>query len=151
MTTVGELFHSLERGEVIAAIGRLYPEEPGDWPDGYERAWQTIVAMEAGTPSKMVCELYQAMSLGDPPEPYIGVHGVENGESYAIEYTPWPEWLAMPVQYAGLPPLPAVETLAHIFWEMTWIGYDAATISERLTDLTDRVDEIKEAFGDGQG
>jgi hypothetical protein len=147
MSTVGELFHSLDRDEVIAAILRLYPEQPGDHPDGYLQAWDIIRAKQAASPSDVICELYMHPSFDDPPEMFVGVHGRKDGDEdrYAIEYNPWVEWLSMPIDV--LPEcgdLPEIDVLAHIFWEMTWAGYDDQQIEDQKTEIMDRVDEVKE-------
>ena len=147
MTTVGELFHTVDRDEVIAAILRLYPYQPGDHPDGYLRAWDILFGKEAMTPTTMVCELYTATSFDDPPETFISVHGREPGDeaAYAIEYNPWSEWLSMEVNV--LPEcgdIPRADLLAHIFWEMTWAGYDDNEVADQKQEILDRVEEVKE-------
>jgi hypothetical protein len=145
--TVGDLFHSLNRDEVIASIGRLYASQPGAWPEGYEQAWGIILAMQASAPTAMRCELYR----DDWPdgERAIGVHGREGREktTYAIEYSPWAEWLAMEIVLEpDVGEISEVEILAHIFWEMTWAGYDDQEIQAQFTDILDRADDAKEAF-----
>lgn len=145
MKTVGELFHSLDRDEVIAAILRLYPEQPGDHPDGYLQAWDIILAKQAAVPTGMTCELYMAPTFDEEDEPYVSVHGRDGaGDTWAIEYNPWAEWLCMEVR--ALPEvgdISDVDILAHIFWEMTWAGYDDRQIQEQFDEITDRVDEVK--------
>jgi len=146
MATVGELFHSLDRDEVIATIDRLYPTPPVDYPS-YQGAWDIILRKEAAEPRNMVCEIYSAQSLDDPPEPYFSVHGVDlsDGTGYAIEFTPWNEWLTMevrlPEECADMTP---VEQLAHILWEMTWCGYNDEAVADEKQAIVDRVEEVKE-------
>lgn len=146
MTTVGELFHSLDRDEVVAAILRLYPEHPGDHPDGYLQAWDIIRAKQAAEPTGMTVELYMVPSFDEPPENYVSVHGRDaNDETWAIEYTAWKKWLCMPVivliEVGNITP---TDTLAHIFWEMTWAGYDDEQIEKQITEIRDSVEEVKE-------
>lgn len=150
MTTVGELFHSLNRDEVIATIDRIYPNPKVDYPS-YEAAWDIILRKESATQTTMVCELYTAQSCDDPPETYIGVHGREPGEdvAYAIEFVPWAEWLSMEIRV--LPEcgeVPPVEVLAHIFWEMTWVGYDDQSIADEKEAIEDKVEEVKAMLGE---
>lgn len=146
MTTVGELFHSLDRDEVIATIDRLYPKSPVDYPS-YQSAWQVIRRKEAASRTRMVCELYAAPSDEDPAKTYIGVHGRDliDGVAYAIEFVQWAEWLAMEVRI--LPEcgeISPVEPLAHIFWEMTWVGYDESEIADQKQEIMDLADEANE-------
>jgi hypothetical protein len=148
MATVGELFHSLDRDEVLAAILRLYPEQPGAHPEGYLQAWDIIRAKQAANPTGMVVELYMVPSFDEPPENYVSVHGRDAaGDTWAIEYNPWKEWLCMEVAVLSeCGEMTPVDTLAHIFWEMTWAGYDDDQIEDQITEIRDRVDEIKEMF-----
>jgi hypothetical protein len=145
MTTVGELFHTLDRDEVLAAILRLYPEQPGDHPDGYMRAWDIIRSKQAADDTGMAVEIYVGESLGDPPEKYVSVHGRDaEGGSWAIEFSPWKEWLCMPVRVLPeVGEITAIETLAHIFWEMTWAGYDDESIAEEIEEIVSQVDDAK--------
>lgn len=144
MPTVGELFHSVDRDEVIAAILRLYAFQPGAHPEGYLQAWDIIRAKQAATPTDMTVELYMSESFDDPPENYVSVHGRDAaGEAWAIEYNQWAEWLCMPISVLPeVGELTPTDTLAHIFWEMTWAGYDDQEIQEQIDEITDRVDEI---------
>lgn len=72
--------------------------------------------------------------LSDDPEAdkdYIDVSGRIAGDDahYTIEYTPWAEWLSMSIELdSTVQGMPDVETLAHILREMTWAGFDEATI-----------------------
>jgi hypothetical protein len=43
--TLGELFHTLDRDAVIAAIDRLYEVEDDD-VDGYEEAWEATLNLQ---------------------------------------------------------------------------------------------------------
>jgi hypothetical protein len=146
MATVGELFHSLDRDEVIAAILRLYPEQPGAHPDGYLQAWDIIREKQASIHKDMTVELYMSESFDEPSEKYISVHGRDSaGDTWAIEYNPWKEWLCMEIDV--LPEcgdITPVDTLAHIFWEMTWAGYDDQEIEDQITEIRDRADEVEE-------
>ena len=37
-----------------------------------------------------------------------------------------------------------VEPLAHIFWEMTWVGYDESEIADQKQEIMDLADEANE-------
>lgn len=145
--TVGELFHSVALEPVLAEIAKHYPNQRED-DDGYRRAWAAIQRMQPAT-TEMICALYQDFSMDDPPESYVGVHGkiVDDPASYAIEYTKWPEWLSMPVMIAPeLVGMKEPEILAHVFWEMTWVGCDEEVIQSQFTDILDLADEAKAAL-----
>lgn len=145
MKTVGELFHTLNRDEVVAAVLRLYPEQPGAHPDGYLQAWEILTKKQAASPTGMTVELYMCESFDDPPEMYVSVHGRNSEGPWAIEYSPWTEWLSMPIVVLNeCGPVSDVDALAHIFWEMTWAGYDDEAIAAQVADIIDAADEIKE-------
>jgi hypothetical protein len=144
--TVGDLFHSVDRDAVIAAIEQLYEDEAQrESNEGYQRAWATVLRMQP-SPTKMICVLYQDWSLDQPPKPFVGVRGRIDGEagSYAIEYTPWTEWLSMPVEIEPIiAGMPQTETVAHILWEMTWAGCDETNIQEQFNEIVDLAEEAK--------
>jgi uncharacterized protein DUF6557 len=160
MATVGELFHSLDRDEVIgtlAAIYGLHPNPPIDYPS-YRSAWDIIVGLEAVRPNGIVCELYAGQTLDHPSQTYIGVHGHGSDQDcgYAIEFTPWDQWLSMEVRV--LPEcgdMSPIEQLARILWEMTLAGYSPQEVAgcldqllaRCLDDLIDQMDEVRKAVG----
>ncbi|EKD93692.1 MAG: hypothetical protein ACD_28C00081G0002 [uncultured bacterium] len=64
-------------------------------------------------------------------------------ESFAIEYTPWEEWLGMRIDQPSAERFFEVEIIVHCLWEMTFAGFDQASIKEQITELKRRVEEIK--------
>jgi hypothetical protein len=147
MATVGELIHSLNKADVMAALARLYTGE-GEWPEGYEMVWDRLLAMQ---PKLTTISVYLAGSPSDddPPEMWIDVSGRQDGsaENWAIEFVEWPEWLSMPVTVSPeLADMPDVEKLAHCLYEMTWPGYNPEAIAEKLEDICSSVEEAKEAL-----
>jgi hypothetical protein len=65
--------------------------------------------------------------------------------SYAIEMTPWNEWLGMEIdqETANNVELTRADIVAHCMWEMTYCGYDEKNIKEKFDNLMDQVKEIK--------
>lgn len=64
-------------------------------------------------------------------------------ESFAIEYTPWEEWLGMRIDQPSAEKFSEVEIIVHCLWEMTFAGFDQASIKKQINELQRRVDEIK--------
>ena len=62
--------------------------------------------------------------------------------SYAIEYTPWEEWLDMEIDSSSSGRYSDLEIIAHCLWEMTFSGFDQTTIKEKINELSRRVEEI---------
>ena len=44
--------------------------------------------------------------------------------------------------YTAVGEITKTDTLAHIFWEMTWAGYDDEAIKQRINEIRDAVDEL---------
>jgi hypothetical protein len=65
--------------------------------------------------------------------------------SYAIEMTPWNEWLGMEIdqETANNVELTRADIVAHCMWEMTFFGFEEEKIQEILNDLNEKSEEIK--------
>ena len=71
---------------------------------------------------------------------------VANSEqSFALEFNDWNEWLGMSIdpETANNIELRRADIIAHILYEMTFIGYDEEEIKEQSDELKRQVDEIK--------
>ena len=69
---------------------------------------------------------------------------VANSEvSYALEFSPWAEWLGMEIDPATLAEFSEEAIIAHCMWEMTFVDFDETSIQESLDDLKATVEEIK--------
>lgn len=99
--------------------------------DEYNGKYYTDVSGKNGTLNKE----------SDPE--HFGNNEVGNQEvSYAIEYTPWEEWLGMKIDPSSLKRYSNLETIAHCLWEMTFAGFDQTTIKEQIKEVNRRVEEI---------
>jgi len=63
-------------------------------------------------------------------------------ESFAIEYTPWKKWLGMKIDPLSSERYSEDEIIAHCLWEMTFAGFDQASIKKQINELKRRVEEI---------
>ncbi len=138
MKTVGELIHSLDLANVLAALKSVYTGE-GESEEGYRLVWSKLKAMQPQNSSVTVL-------LSRRGGNWIDVSGLEPGDSqhYAIEFVDWAQWLSMPIKVAPeLGAMREAEQLAHCLYEMTFMGYDQADIAENLEDIHDSVEEIK--------
>ena len=79
---------------------------------------------------------------------YYNVHGIntDTNQSYAIEFEPWGEWLGWDIDREQVKELSKEAYVAHILWEMTYIGFDENSIQETISGLKEMVDDIKEDF-----
>jgi hypothetical protein len=162
MATLLELLKRLDRDEVVAAISVLYPNTKPGSLIGYRNVWDTLLATEP-VKTSMVCEIYMmGLNKGwlpddvvkllvpdgfdDDEAPFPAVHGRDGEKVWAIEFVPWPQWLGMEVTVAPeVGEISETDAVAHILWEMTYVGYDNDTIQKKLQKIVDAVDDIKDS------
>ncbi len=79
------------------------------------------------------------------PTPYIDVSGKRMNETmkYALEFSPWENWLGMELDKITLREFSHYDIIAHSLYEMTYIGYSQDEIKQQLEELNSAVDEIK--------
>jgi len=58
-------------------------------------------------------------------------------QPYAIEYTPWKEWLGAKLTRKSL------DVICNCLWEMTWAGFNERKIQNEIKDVYKRIANIK--------
>lgn len=83
-------------------------------------------------------------------EEYIDVSGIhqqpqseEERCSYAIEFTPWKEWLGMEIHPNSLADFSELEIIAHCLYEMTFVGFEEEDIQEELQHINQISEDYK--------
>jgi uncharacterized protein YggL (DUF469 family) len=122
----------------------LYPgSQLRDYEDVYNQL-QFIV------PEPTEIELVLTLVEESGEKPYVDVSGRSLGplldeltSSHALEFTPWAEWLGMPIAHDTLQHFTELEILAHCLWEMTFIGYDEESIQKEMQQLIAQIEELK--------
>lgn len=66
----------------------------------------------------------------------------QSESTYALEFTPWDQWLYMTIDEDTINNFSLVEIVSHSLFEMTYCGYDQKDIQARLDELHKTVDEI---------
>ena len=61
---------------------------------------------------------------------------------YALEYTPWGEWLNFIISEETLSRYSELEIIAYCLFEMTWSGYDEEIIQGQLAMFAERYEEM---------
>ena len=81
----------------------------------------------------------------EPPEHLEGCNDdfLNSEVGYALDFTPWNEWLGMEIDEISFQKLTKDEVCARILWEMTFHGFDEEPIQERSKELLDMVEDIK--------
>jgi hypothetical protein len=131
--------------EIVDRLFELYPEEMKSTP-GYRRVLKTLRSLEPVQRDNMKIDVSHVIDDTDPEETfeYENVSGVVDGEdmSYAIEYTPWEQWLGMHFTAASLK-YPEIDLIAHCLWEMTWSGFDQEEIQKTYSGFVEAAKEIE--------
>ncbi len=102
----------------------LYPDQK-KLIKGYKYVFKTLKLMRHRySKEEMVIDIKR---VGRGKNADFSVSGVytQKGikQSYAIEYTPWSEWLGCEVDRKVLRKMPREEIVAHCMWEMTFAGF----------------------------
>jgi hypothetical protein len=77
-------------------------------------------------------------------ESYTGwcTDGISDGETYALDFTAWNEWLGMEIDEETMKTLKLYEIAAHCLWEMTYVGYDEDVIGKKRNEVNASVNEL---------
>ena len=162
-----DYFEILDRDDVMIALLELYPEQEKNL-DGYISAFDEIAGLTPNRTDAMRIRVYHVFQEYRPKydldtDDYISVCGVNPeaapddwGRSgveitWAIEYSPWDEWVAMEVETVGDDDRfdSDEKVLAHILWEMTWSGFTQRQVKERADEIFERAKEVEDAIADG--
>lgn len=84
---------------------------------------------------------------------YYRVHGYDSKNpeipSWALDLTPWEEWLSLNVDDTALEKYSVAQVLAHIYWEITFHGWTQDQQKSVIEDLNWSKQEIEEAIKTG--
>jgi len=127
----------------------IYPEEKKNI-SGYEEIFRQLVSMPV-IETDMIIEIKREIDDFDNEE-YIDISGRKKNEpkdqkeqeiSYALEFTPWSEWLGMQIDKNSIKNFTELEIISRCLFEMTFIGFDENEIQEELNKINDTVEEYK--------
>ncbi|MCU4165609.1 DUF6557 family protein [Carboxylicivirga caseinilyticus] len=130
-----ELIKQFQWSELEVRLPELYPDQEKDL-EGFKKAFarlQSLAPLESimtilVTPIKEDCDEVE----------YAHVNGCktnpedeeENKMTYSLMITQWPEWLGMEVSEEAFKYYGELDTLVHILWEMTFVGYKEESAAE---------------------
>jgi len=127
----------------------IYPEEKKNI-SGYEEIFRQLVSMPV-IETDMIIEIKREIDDFDNEE-YIDISGRKKNEpkdqkeqeiSYALEFTPWSEWLGMQIDKNSIKNFTELEIISRCLFEMTFVGFDENEIQEELNKINDTVEEYK--------
>lgn len=112
----------------LVVLGRLKTLQPSN-DDG----WSVIIGPPRLGPGESLADYGGILDL----------YGKKKDEEqrYALEFTPWAEWLVMDVRVNGVDLTPA-QMIAQCLYEMTYFGYNEDDIQAHHAEIDRRVDEI---------
>lgn len=139
---LNEMLATLADGEILDRFPEVYPrhfdrpsyaaalaELRGTVPEPPEKPWYLTVSEDRDLSGRDVVSV--SGRLPDDPE------------YYAMEFSPWPEWLSLPVDPAAVERFGALDVMVHVLWEITFCGYSDAEVSGERDELRRRYDECE--------
>jgi hypothetical protein len=132
---------------------------------GHARAYEILQGLEAqANPMRIVVKILEPEGPGDLAEVDVfGLNGTlrrdheafaaeaakgtlesPNQEMpYALDLTPWEEWLGMEVDPGSLEPFNRAELVAHCLWELTFHGFEPSKTRAFAESLRAQVEAIE--------
>lgn len=109
--------------------------------DGYERVYNSLLSLEPKHDDLVLC--CSLISADDDDQVSLDVYGldIETNQYYGLEFSPWEEWLGMTICLN--PDITEAEFVGGCLWEMTFYGFDQATIKKESDHLEAVVNELK--------
>lgn len=161
--TLAELIHLCDWNEVREALRAHYPEA-GDALEALERVFRRLRELSPEV-NPMRIHIEEVFRPGLDDAPFTDVSGrdaslnreqedfkylnededsayAQTQTAFALEFTPWPQWLGMAIEPVTLDRYMPSQIVAHCLWEMTFIGLDEADILEAAQELQCRADEV---------
>ncbi|MBW2011410.1 MAG: hypothetical protein JRI32_07155 [Deltaproteobacteria bacterium] len=124
-----------------------YPEQEESIA-GYKTVFDKLTSIKP-TSTKMKIFMELCIDKDAEQEQYIDVYG-KNGtirsdgeeEHYALDFSPWSEWLGMEVESSVIEKYTYAEIVSHCLYEMTFYGFDEETKEEQLEEIKRRSREF---------
>lgn len=131
----------------------LFPDQE-DMMEDYELVYNGLQLAEP-VENDMLIVLTEYDSDGDYEESevhtYVDVSGRKAAPEkdaitygYALEYTPWKEWLGMNMAPETMRSFNELEIISHCLNEMTCCGFDEVEIQKQINDITKLRDDYFE-------
>lgn len=144
-----ELSDKYDWEDIYKRFKKLYPKESRNNLLGYKNILDKVLPLlkpkkpEGGlrivvhTVPKSKWDKWEYVSVSGANE-----HGKYDG-FWAIEFTPWEQWLAMPIDIQSMLEFKEIDILCHCLWEMTWSGFNQKQIQGEIKELNKRVKQVK--------
>lgn len=142
-----ELIHRHHWLSIETELIRLYPDEEKQM-NTYQDVYYKLKLLTP-EPSGVTIRLND---IKDGDESYVDVDGYytdgrvdkhSGNDALALDFTPWNQWLGMPVDIGAFDEFTELEVIVHCLFEMTFISFDQEEIQEQMDNLKKTVDEYK--------
>lgn len=145
--TLRELIHRHHWLSIETELIRLYPNEKKQI-DAYQGVYYKLKLL-APDQSDITIRLKE---ITDENENYVDVDGYytdgrvderSGNDALALDFTPWNQWLGMPVAARVFEEFTELEVIAHCLYEMMFIAFDQEEIQEQFDHLKKTADEYE--------
>ena len=129
--------------DIISRLIELYPDQKKS-ATGYRKVLKNLRSTEpAKHEGNMYISIYHVIDDTDKDdvEEYDRVSGIEDNESYAIEFMAWNKWVDMEI--APSSEFSEVDIIVHCLWEMTCSGFEEEQIQNKLKIMHESIPEIE--------
>lgn len=130
--------HTFEK--IKPRLIKLYPDQRKNI-EGYESVYQKLQKIKAKkTDFKILIE-----RVKEKEGNWISISGKKRWAKwlYAIEFTPWKEWLGAEFTRKTKKDFSEIDIICHCLWEMTWSGFTEQEIWKDIKEINRRVEEVK--------
>lgn len=112
--------------------------------DSYKTVYNNLLTMEVKDNKEMYIFVVEEKDYFED-EKYFNVLGldIKDGESYAIEFMDWSDWLGSNVVEKSVDKFGSVIFVAECLKEMTFLGFEEERMAEEREELNRRVESIK--------
>ena len=133
------LIHKHPWKDVRTAIVRLYPDHESEL-EGYHQVFEKLKAIKPiASKYYLHIELVYSEHAGEFHVEVNRTAPSDDGDSkspFAIEFTPWAEWLGMELDAFTLKEFSEFDIVAHCLYEMTFLGFTQEDIQTTEDEIS---------------
>jgi hypothetical protein len=134
---------------IEATLLNEYPDRQTDLAE-FQNVHQALLLLSGADTDLQICVERKA---DGPYNTFVEVNGIKQTRHiadaqltipYSLHYTPWAEWLAMPISAKSFQQFSDTEIIAHCLVEMTYAGFDEETIHAAAEKLSSDIDSMED-------
>ena len=139
-----ELFDKVEKLKILKTMLDVYPDQECNLV-AYDKMFDKLIVLEADKNPDMVLAVLPEEDYfsGTIVDDVVGF-SIKNQQTYAIDFTPWKEWLGMTVCEKSLNYYGVDIFMVHCLYEMSFVSFDEDEIEHEVDILKERERDIEE-------